>query len=95
MQWSAKSFGSCWSGTRVGWQGAEETSEDTSTQSVSREGSGVSREGRGREEGQKKKKEGGFSGQDAPSRASPFPNSPFLLLSFDHCSLVAGLESGL
>lgn len=85
MQWSAKSFGSCW---RVGWQGAAETSEDTSTQSVSREG-------QGREEGQKKKKEGGFSGQDAPSRASPFPNSPFLLLSFDHCSLVAGLESGL
>lgn len=79
----------------MGWQGAAETSEDTSTQSVSREGSRVSREGRGREGGQKKKKEGVFSGQDAPSRASPFPNSPFLLLSFDHCSLVAGLESGL
>lgn len=79
----------------MGWQGAAETSEDASTQSVSREGSGVSREGQGREEGQKKKKEGGSSGQDAPSHASPFPNSPFLLLSFDHCSLVVGLESGL
>lgn len=95
MQWSAKSFGSCQSGTRVGWQGAAETSEDTSTQSVSRKGSRVSQEGPGREEGQKKKKEGVSSGQDAPSHASPFPNSPFLLLSFDHCSLVAGLESGL
>lgn len=95
MQWSVKSFGSCQSGTRVGWQGAAETSEDTSTQSVSRDESGVSQEGRGREEGQKKNKEGGFSRQDAPSRASPFPNSPFLLLSFDHCSLVVGLESGL
>lgn len=61
MQWSAKSFGSCQSGTRVGWQGAVETSEETSTQSVSREGSRVSWEGWGREGGQKKKKEGGFS----------------------------------
>lgn len=43
---------------------------------------------RGEQEGpgRRKEKEGGFSSRDAPLCDSPFPNSPFLLLSCDHCS---------
>lgn len=70
-------------------------------QAVSTEGSGGSRRGRGREEEQRKQKgrkavaAGGFSSRGTQSGASPFPNSPFLRLSFDSCSLAVGVESGL
>lgn len=83
MQWSAKSFRSCQSGTRVGRQGAVEMSEDNSIWSMSREGTGVSGKGQGREGGQKQKRKGRWFLQMGCSISCPsIPQQPLLPSQF-------------